>query len=294
MEPYNILWINETQLVEANATQIRCFNREGELLGRLDQGAKLLACHPVNHKVRYLTCPEKEGGKHTFRDWDWQTGDIDDLRLGSMFTYCCAFDAQGSFVECGDWEDGGYWRGIAHTGEGITGSNDIPVLCSVAFSPDGSRLLLGGRWHYCAIWPFRKGVYNPERVFAVPAGVVNAVAWSASGTYVAALNILERLMVWDVSLDFPVADMPAIANFKLSQHKISFVRGAEHLIWISTGTCVQLLNWQRQIVVHTIPDCRGFALSPSGALAAYRREIDLAPVVVQLSALGNEEDHQTI
>ncbi|MBK8656489.1 MAG: hypothetical protein IPN20_21835 [Haliscomenobacter sp.] len=46
MEPYTLLWINDTQLVEASATRLRCYNREGQLLASRPEGAKLLAYHP--------------------------------------------------------------------------------------------------------------------------------------------------------------------------------------------------------------------------------------------------------
>ncbi len=85
MEPYTLLWINDTQLVEANATQVRCYNQQGEFLGRLDKGAKLLVYHPVSHPIRYLACPKEAGGDYTFRDWHWQTGAVEDVGWGSIW-----------------------------------------------------------------------------------------------------------------------------------------------------------------------------------------------------------------
>lgn len=266
MERYTLIWINETQLVEAGTTQVSLYNREGDLLASRPEGAKLLAYHPATDAVRYLACPKEEEGNYTFRDWHWETGAIEEVNLGTIYTHCCAFDGKGNFAYGGDWEDGGYWGGIDCTGRSIKGSSSMPVLCSMAFAPDGSRLLLGGRWHYLAIWPFSSEAHRAEKIFEVPGGVVNAVAWSDSGTYVAALSTLKKLMVWDLQLGFPVADMPAPANYQLFYHQLRFAPGAEHLIWISTDTYVQLINWRRRIEVYTIPDCRAFALSPSGLM----------------------------
>ena len=41
-----------------------------------------------------------------------------------------------------------------------------------------------------------------------------------------------------------------------------------------------------QVVVHTIPDCRAFALSASGAYVAYWREEDSSPVVLPFEAIA--------
>lgn len=293
MQPHTLRWINDTQFVEADATQMRRFDQEGALLGRLDQGAKLLACHPVSQAVRYLAYPGETGRSFTFRDWHWQTGRVEDLDLGSMWTYGCAFDAKGNFAECGDWEDGGYWRGIAHTGQSIKGASSMPILCSLTFSPDGSRLLLGGRWHYLAIWTFSPAGWQAEKTFEVQGGALNAVAWSDSGTYIAALNLNRRLLVWDVQMDVTVADMPAEVNYQLPSHHVRFVPGAEHLIWVSTEVCTQLINWRRQVVVYTLYDCETFALSPSGALVAYRRRMDEVPVVIPVEELVGDKDIQS-
>ncbi len=121
---------------------------------------------------------------------------------------------------------------------------------------------------------------------------MNAVAWSDSGTYIAALNTNQRLFVWDVQRDSSVADMPTRVNIQLSHHKISFVPEAEHLIWTCSEIGAQLINWRQRVVVHTIPDCRAFALSASGAYVAYWREEESVPVVVPLRALAEEEQRQ--
>ncbi len=85
MEPYTLLWINDTQLVEANATQVRCYNQQ-ESFGRLDKGAKLLVYHPVSHPPRYTWLrPKEAGGDYTFRDWHWQTGAVEDVGWGSIW-----------------------------------------------------------------------------------------------------------------------------------------------------------------------------------------------------------------
>lgn len=290
MERYLLRWINDTQLVEASDTHLRCYNREGQLLASKPEGAKLLAYNPATDVVRYLVRPKEEGENCTFLDWHWQTGAIEDIGWGSIWTHCCAFDGKGNFAHGGDWEDGGYWGGIDSTGQTVGGASSMPVLCSMAFSPDGSRLLLGGRWHYLAIWPFGPESRRAEKTFEVPGGIVNAVAWSDSGTYVAALSTLQRLMVWDLQLGFSVANMPAPANRQLSHHHMRFVPGAEHLVWISTDSCVQLINWRRRVVVHHIRDCRAFDVSPSGLYVAYRREGESGPVVVELGGVAEKEE----
>lgn len=279
MPKHLLHWINNTHLVEASPTQLHCYHREGQLLASRPEGAKLLAYNPVADVVRYLVWPTEEGGDCTFRDWHWQTGALEDVGLGSIWTHCCAFDGKGNFAHGGDWEDGGYWRGIDSNGQTVEGASSMPVLCSMAFSPDGSRLLLGGRWHYLAIWPFGSAARRAEKTFEVPGGIVNAVAWSDSGTHVAALSTLQRLMVWDIQQDIIVADMPVRVNHVLSHHPISFVPGAEHLIWTCSQAGAQLINWRQQQVVHAIPDCLAFALSPSGTYWAYRREGESSIVV---------------
>lgn len=288
MEPYTLLWINDTQLVEAGATHLGCYNREGQLLASRPEGAKLLAYHPATDVVRYLVRPKEVGGNCTFRDWDWTKGTALDLDEGSVYTHCCAFDAKGNFAHGGDWEDGGYWNGTDCFGQSVKGRTDIPILFDMAFAPDGRRLLLGGRSSYFAIWPFSAAAHQADRTFEIPGGIVSAVAWAGSGTYVAALTTLKKVLIWDVQLDFPVANIPAPPSDNLLKQKMRFVPGAAHLIWISTDTCVQLINWRRKLVVQTIPACRAFDVSPSGEYIAFRREEDTAPVFMALQSLKGD------
>ena len=241
MEKYLLRWINDTQLVEASATHLRCYNRDGQLLASRPEGAYLLAYNPVTDVVRYLVRPKEVGGDCTFRDWHWQTGGVEDIGWGSIYTHCCAFDGKGNFAHGGDWEDGGYWGGIDSTGQTVGGASSMPVLCSMAFSPDGSRLLLGARWHYLAIWPFGSASRRAEKTFEVSGGIVNAVAWSDSGTYIAALSANQRLLVWDVQLDLRVANMPTRVNYELSHHQISFVPGAE--VFVTDFRHAGLWSW---------------------------------------------------
>ncbi len=113
MGKYILRCINDTQLVEAGATHLRCYHREGQLLASRQEGANLLTYNPATDVVRYLLRPKEEGENCTFLDWHWQTGAVEDLGFGSIWTHCCAFEAKGNFAEGGDWEDDGCWRGIA-------------------------------------------------------------------------------------------------------------------------------------------------------------------------------------
>lgn len=70
---------------------------------------------------------------------------------------------------------------------------------------------------------------------------MNAVAWSDSGTYIAALSANQRLLVWDVQLDLRVANMPTRVNYELSHHQISFVPGAE--VFVTDFRHAGLWSW---------------------------------------------------
>lgn len=283
-------WINETRLVEAGATRLGLYNREGQLLAYQPEGARLPASIPSADFVRYLAYPTVEREYYTFRDWYWTTGVTLDTGEGSVYTHCCAFDRHGNFAHGGDWEDGGYWRGIDGSGRKITGSAALPILYDMAFAPDGSRLLLGGRRSYFAVWPFSAAAHQADKIFDIPGGIVSAVAWSGSGAYVAALTTLKKVFIWEMQRGSAVANLPTPPGGHWLYRKLRFVPGAEHLIWISTDTCVQLINWRQRLVVHTIPSCQTFDLSPSGEYVAYRREGERAPVILPVRALaGNQQ-----
>jgi WD40 repeat protein len=279
-------WLSDDHLVEAISTQLSLFNRLGHKLAHTQEGAKLLAYYPSAGFIRYLSFPTEARADFTFCDWDWAKQTALDLNEGSIYTHCCAFDLQGNFFHGGDWEDGGYWSGIDCTGQRINGCTNMPILFDMKCAPDGNRLLLGGRRSYFAIWSFPDLAYKADKTFEIPGGIVSAVAWSGSGTYVAAHSTMGRVLIWDLRRDLPVANIPAPPSHKLLKQKMRFVPGAEHLIWIGMDTCVQLINWRRKLLVHTIPDCRAFDLSPSGEYIAFRREEDTSPVLMALKSLN--------
>lgn len=271
-EPITALqWVGEDRLVVAGGTAMGLYNLEGHLLASIREGARALAWHPETVFIRYLRSHPQSVECSTPRDWDWETGAIREVDQSTCYANCGLFDHQGNYVHGGEYYEWGYLRGLDAAGQNISSTDKLPIVADMAFSPDGTKLLVGCKRLQLSIWQHPSHSGSPEKVYRTKSGIFS-IAWSDSGRYVAAAQVTGRVEIWDLVSDERVAEIIVIPADKEPPHtlirKIRFLPGSDHLLLVSTFDFTRLIDWQEGEIIRSANGYCCFALSPSGELVA--------------------------
>ncbi len=294
-----LLWSGNDHLVISGPSETGLYSLTGALKSTTKQGARRIFPYPGSRCVRILPYNKELKEVSCPVDWHWDTQEITQTPgCGVHYCYACAFDADGNFAHGGEYYEWGYWSYIKASGEKITGSTSLPIPFSIAFSPDGSRLLVGGRWSHLAIWDLTDSAPNQQQPLKkyTPDSLVSAVCWSPSGQYIAA-GLLEKYQVeiWDTYTDQMVISLPfgqGLVRNNYWVHRVSFIPGHNHLLMVSNTYGTWIINWREGRLIGSAPGWTHFDFSPDGAflaLGSQHGELFIEGLAAYLESIASAE-----
>jgi RNA polymerase sigma factor (sigma-70 family) len=108
-----------------------------------------------------------------------------ELATGKQRRIFVARDVPGKKTKSPSWRDGTFWGPFA-----------APAV-NVAFSPDGTLLVLGGADGVIHVWNVHSG--EEPAVFRGHSGIINAFAFTADGKTLASASADTSVLTWDLS-----------------------------------------------------------------------------------------------
>ena len=259
-------WVGEDRLVVAGLKAMGLYNLEGQLLESIAHGARRLAWRPGAEFVRFLQQHADPVECSTPRDWYWGEQDIRRVDPGVYYTNCGLFDPVGNYVHGGELYDTGYCKVMDAEGQKKAFEPRLPIVMDLAFSPQGTQLLIGCKRLQLSIWSYSEQMER-EKTYQSQTGIFS-VAWSDSGRYIAAGQVTGIVEIWDLVSEERVAEIIAVPAYKLPWEtlvrKIHFLPGSDHLLLVSTNEFTRLIHWQERKTIRSAKGYNCSALSPSG------------------------------
>lgn len=111
--------------------------------------------------------------------------------------YCLALSPDGQYVLTGDIQDRAVMVWDLATGQQIkVFADQIALVRSVSFSPDGNSILAGLGNHIAYFWDLKSG--QELREFISHTSAINSVAFSSDGKYILTGSADGTARLWDV------------------------------------------------------------------------------------------------